>query len=153
MTKIVIDLPSGLHNDMTELFDKKELCRTEGLDTDCKINVDFLLAQMFHPFNQTVGHRQLALRQNGKTKNGLPHLEFIEVDNDRAGDPVINMPVSAKLLARAKAFASLRDQTEEEYALEALVSSVTADTTDLGDGGISPEEEEAQGKKEEPASA
>jgi len=80
MPKITIDVPAWLHADMAKLFSEGTLCRTEGLQGDCKMNVDYLIAQVFHPSNTISGRRELALRQIGKTNHGVPHLEFIECD-------------------------------------------------------------------------
>lgn len=144
MTKIIINVPSSVQSDMTSLFNNGELNRTEGLEVDCQINVDFLLAQIFHPFNSQLDARRLELQQVGKTKDGRPRLEFIEADTGAAGKPTISFEVSPRLLTQAKAFAALRDETVEDLALCALVATVKADRESLvGVGGV-PEDGESE---------
>lgn len=142
MPKVTIDVPSGLIDEMSKRFTTGELNRNEGLVSDCKINVDFLLAQLFHPYTERHGTRQIALRQNGKTKDGAPRLEFIEVDDFDADKPVLNLELSPKLNKQARALAALWGESVEKFATKALVAVVAADRDELvGQGAESVPEE------------
>jgi hypothetical protein len=124
-TKIIIEVPRHILRDMSELFEKKVLYREEGLQGNCKLNMDFLLAQIFHPYSSLVAERRLELRMIGLRKESftgqqVPHLEFIEMDG---ADPAQNDHPSAR---SNRADTTAEDIKDLGPVLERLYGKVSA---------------------------
>ncbi len=135
-TKIIIDVPRHILRDMSELFEKKVLYREEGLQGNCKLNMDFLLSQIFHPYSSLVSERHFELRMLGLRKESftgqkVPHLEFIEMDEadpaqcdhplvasnraDIADEDIKDLgPVLEKLYGKVSARSNRADITDED---------------------------------------
>lgn len=136
MPKIIIDIPDSLASKLTRLIYSGKLAPDNFAASDCDLNMDDFFAKLLaDPRTITADSRIFTMEpQNYSRHSGLPSLKLVERD-----ERFIGFTVSQKLFAQVTAFASLREESVEEYARGGTVAVVESDRDGLAAVEPSPE--------------